>query len=91
MAAIKIGGLNMKIQLYKKLLLPATTLGVLLALILACEDSTNPVFPALEIPPLSTFMVDFNTFWDAVIVAHIAIPAAAYVESFNHTPHLDED
>ncbi|MCP4580312.1 MAG: hypothetical protein GY839_01745 [candidate division Zixibacteria bacterium] len=92
----------------------------ILVLALACEkDPTEPDVEGPDIPPISTFLMDFSTFpdtaatlakpsstltyenwilarfttlfWNVVILAHAAIPVAAYAESFQHTPEQQED
>jgi hypothetical protein len=47
---------------WKKLILPVIILASIVILALACSDSTEPENLGPEIPPLTTFVMDFSTF-----------------------------
>ncbi|MCB0271225.1 MAG: hypothetical protein KDH95_23910 [Calditrichaeota bacterium] len=100
-----------------------TIIALLLIFFAGCAEkgSTDPQEEAPEIPPLSTFLMDFNSFdttsalpkingitlqqqdanwrwagfkvgvWNLVITVNLAIPVAAFVESFQHEPVQQSD
>ncbi|MCB0750279.1 MAG: hypothetical protein KDC52_02265, partial [Ignavibacteriae bacterium] len=90
-------------------------------ILISCKDdsTTNPIGEAPQLPPASTFKMDFDSFpasaimpktstdstnksnwywasfngvvWQTLVTAGMAIPVAAFVESFNHDPQQIEE
>lgn len=102
----------------------AAVVGFAAGMMGGCRNAPAPGVEAPEIPPASTFVIDFSDFegdadgsktigldptaaqlgfdnwgfsalnvgvWNAILTVGLAVPVAAFYESFNHEPDLQPD